>query len=437
MSIPLDRLYHYLKNLCSEDILIYRYFPHGSKKISDIHILEAHPLAVRNPPYIEKMTIPHVICHDQEPLDYNFYSHQDCVNKLVQSASAVDYAYPWQQSSSFRDTLATTHLRTAVVYPLSFHDYIIICHSEKNSDQLALYQRNNFVGVYYWSHGLIARDWFRFAEHDASLNPNFQKIHKDFLIYNRAWTGTREYRLKFVELVLHNNLQDYCNVKFNPVDGYHYHQHKFKNPQLQISKFDFESYLPTNTTDSNASADYNSLDYQTSGIEVVLETLFDDSRQHLTEKILRPIACGRPFILASTPGSLEYLKDYGFKTFNEFIDESYDSIVDPLQRLQAIVAEMNRIAKLDAEEKTRLWKNLYEISAYNQQIFFSKGFHDQITNEFVDNLNNALRLCKENITGSWYYKATNPDVIGIPIEKIEGPNYFLANDWLSQHNSKS
>jgi hypothetical protein len=47
----------------------------------------------------------------------------------------------------------------------------------------------------------------------------------------------------------------------------------------------------------------------------VAETVFD-TRIHLTEKTLRPIACGHPFILAAGPGSLKYLQTYGFRTFS-------------------------------------------------------------------------------------------------------------------------
>lgn len=33
MSVPLDRLYNYVDGLCNHDILIYRFFRHGSKKL--------------------------------------------------------------------------------------------------------------------------------------------------------------------------------------------------------------------------------------------------------------------------------------------------------------------------------------------------------------------------------------------------------------------
>jgi hypothetical protein len=79
--------------------------------------------------------------------------------------------------------------------------------------------------------------------------------------------------------------------------------------------------------------------------------LFDDDRLHLTEKSLRPIACKQPFILAATHGSLQYLKDYGFKTFDSVWDENYDTIEDPYQRMLAIIQLMKNICAWTPEEK--------------------------------------------------------------------------------------
>ena len=86
----------------------------------------------------------------------------------------------------------------------------------------------------------------------------------------------------------------------------------------------------------------------------MLETLFDDTRWHLTEKSLRPSACGKPFMLAATAGSLQYLRSYGFKTFSGLIDESYDLIVEPHLRLQSIAQEMQRISQLSPNKKYKL-----------------------------------------------------------------------------------
>ena len=43
MNIPLDRLYHYIRDIAKEiygdRIIIYRFWPHGSKNINDLNNL--------------------------------------------------------------------------------------------------------------------------------------------------------------------------------------------------------------------------------------------------------------------------------------------------------------------------------------------------------------------------------------------------------------
>lgn len=363
MSVPLDRLYNFLHDLCNhDDIVIYRFYPHGSKKIKDLTQLV--DIIVSSP--LPKSSIAYpifLICHDQEPLKWDLYSQSPGCG---------------------------INLRAVLAKHGSCYNKVLLLHSEKNSPELEKYQSKNFIGVYYWSHAIIARDWFRYAKHDPILAQSKQ-ITKDFLIYNRAWSGTREYRLKFVECLIEHNLLSYCNIKFNPYDHEtHYCNHKFSNPSLSIQNFNYEQIIPLNDHNSDASADYNTKDYITSAIEIVLETLFDDQRWHLTEKVLRPIATGQPFILAATPGSLRYLRSYGFKTFGQLINEGYDDIDNPKERLVAISTEMKRIASLDQESKTMLYTKLKEIADYNKQHFFSDKFFKQVINEYKTNLELGL-----------------------------------------------
>ena len=101
-------------------------------------------------------------------------------------------------------------------------------------------------------------------------------------------------------------------------------------------------------------------------MEIVLETLFDDQRIHLTEKVLRPLACGQPFILAATTGSLEYLKSYGFKTFDSLWDESYDQLEGP-ERWQAIRKIIDLIMQMDTESRRGLILESNKIAQQNRQ----------------------------------------------------------------------
>jgi hypothetical protein len=329
------------------------------------------------------MTLPATICHDQEPLDYNQYTDQDIKN-LADGATERGFYINQTPFSIIKQLFDQMHIRVTCIEHC--YDKTYLLHSEQCSDQIALYQKHNFLPIYVWSHGLIAREWFRYAEHDPVLSSDVDQIKYDFLIYNRAWSGTREYRLKFIELLVDTNLHLACLTSFSQHDTeIHYTDHQYKNSKFKINTTDLELRLKENCHDSNASADYNNQDYATTGIEIVLETLFDDSRWHLTEKALRPIACGHPFILAATPGSLQYLRNYGFETFAGLIDETYDTITDPLDRINAIVKEMQRIAGLDSINKKILWQQLRAIAKRNKERFFSAEFHQQIVDEYKEN----------------------------------------------------
>ena len=56
----------------------------------------------------------------------------------------------------------------------------------------------------------------------------------------------------------------------------------------------------------------------------------------VTEKTFKPIAAQHPLIVYGTPGTLAYLHELGFETFDHVIDESYDHVTDPAARLDAI-----------------------------------------------------------------------------------------------------
>ncbi len=160
-------------------------------------------------------------------------------------------------------------------------------------------------------------------------------------------------------------------------------------------------------TVSYASADYNNRDYAQTGMEIVLETLFDDSRLHLTEKSLRPIACGKPFMLVATAGSLEYLRSYGFETFGNLIDESYDLETDPVARLAAVIQEMTRISSLTDSDKIVLWNQLHQIAERNKQRFFSDEWQASIVQEYNNNMNHAMIIMNQNCTGKHWEQTRN------------------------------
>jgi len=285
------------------------------------------------------------------------------------------------------------NLRSALC-PGRFDKYVLL-HSEKRSPELQNYA-DHAVPAFWWSHALIALDWYRFAQHDCRLGvTNPEVFEKDFNVYARAWTGTREYRLALLSLLQQTDTLHRCRVSFSHRDsGVYFRDHVFTNRDLDLD-FDGAQLEPTEIS-SCRSAHYDIEHYAACAIDVVLETVFDDPRLHLTEKILRPIACAKPFLLVSTVGALQYLKDYGFETFDGLIDESYDEISDPLPRLRAIASEMSRISRLSASAKKTLYGDLYRIAQRNQTRFFSQSFADHVVTELRQNLAQAIHEVRSN-----------------------------------------
>ncbi len=402
-------MYHYLESCVDCDVLIYHFYPHGSKEIDDLS-----QFSIRDRSWFEWNTSLLMVMHDQEPLNFDYYNEDNLTNSMLPWFNKHDKltAKTMELVPETKDILSTQNLNF-VCYGRSIYDKTLICHSEQRSENLKKYQENNMVGVYWWSHAIISRDWYRYAELDPSL-VYANTFNKDFNIYNRAWSGSREYRVKFTDLLVENNLINRSNIKFSTTcDQQHYQQYLYKNPKF-IPNNDL-SMLPEPTAASTYSADYSANDYKECWFDVVLETLFDDQRLHITEKTLRPIACGKPFILTATHGSLDYLRSYGFKTFGDYIDESYDSISDPYQRLEAIIQLMTKISMLSLSEKEELNKKFLPIIKYNQQRFFSKEFSDQVINEFKTNYKLARDIANQHCTGqTWKFinqlNCTNPEI---------------------------
>ena len=376
MYVPLDRLYHFIENIACETyghaVVIYRFWPHGSKNIEDLN-----PLLTFWQTWADGQIYPAVWCHDQEPLNYEFFRK----NPRIHKHKLIDL---YKSLNLFG---APKNLR----YGTNVFKKNILLHSEKRSQNVEDYiVDSDLLPVYYWSHAIIARDWFRYGVHE-----NFKKnTNKCFLIYNRAWTGTREYRLKFTDLLCEHDLVGSCHTWFNPIDGDHdYKHHVFANDVWRPDHV-LEQYFPPTLVKSCCSADFNTEDYRSTEIEVVLETLFDDDRLHLTEKSLRPIACRQPFILVATHSSLQYLRDYGFQTFDSVWDESYDQIENPVLRMQAIIDVMRDISAWSAEEWISKKHRLTQIAEHNQKHFFSKTFADKVIMELRTNMLQAFAQIK-------------------------------------------
>lgn len=116
--------------------------------------------------------------------------------------------------------------------------------------------------------------------------------------------------------------------------------------------------------------------FKDSWVSVISEASFGDSDGtiFLSEKIFKPIACFHPFMVVGNRGSLRKLRELGYKTFDGFIDESYDDL-PTFERFEAIVKELKRIIAI--KDKMSWFKSMQDILKHNYETLEknSKALH--------------------------------------------------------------
>jgi hypothetical protein len=107
--------------------------------------------------------------------------------------------------------------------------------------------------------------------------------------------------------------------------------------------------------------------YNQSYFNLVVETDIDYSDSFFpTEKIIKTLFTGMPFVVVSTPHFLTNLHDLGFKTYNQIWNESYDSELDHNIRLDKIVDLCQQLSSFNWTEHQ---ERLEFIKLYNRNNF--------------------------------------------------------------------
>ena len=103
---------------------------------------------------------------------------------------------------------------------------------------------------------------------------------------------------------------------------------------------------------------------------IAMETYIDAvGGTFLTEKTFKPIKHGQAFIILGTENSLALLKDQGYKTFDRWIDESYDTVRDVRLRWYAVFEETRKIALKSLEQLHLDYLEQLPIIHHNQEHF--------------------------------------------------------------------
>ena len=149
---------------------------------------------------------------------------------------------------------------------------------------------------------------------------------KYFLSYNG---NLKKHRMDLVSHIKKNNIMDKFDISFNSF---------FWNSNEESMHLDLKEKSRYTTTELNLPLYFNSY------FDVVTFAKYETNDVYIDEKIYKSFACFKPFIIIAQPYTLTILKDLGFKTFEKFIDESYDDETDNDKRIQMVFDEIDKIS---------------------------------------------------------------------------------------------
>jgi len=104
-------------------------------------------------------------------------------------------------------------------------------------------------------------------------------------------------------------------------------------------------------------------------VSVITETLYEDWQPTIffSEKIFKPMRAHHPFILVCHTRAIEYLNKIGFQTFDKWWDESYDSIEDPVLRMEKICSILVKLKDMAPHDWISLYNDMKKVLKHNYQ----------------------------------------------------------------------
>ena len=208
----------------------------------------------------------------------------------------------------------------------------------------------NVPSLYFLSHSYFIKHKKRNYTNDI--------IKKKFIYLNRVPKVERVY---FYKEIAKHDILDNSFYSWNPenFEGFEGHELVVDVENKSIENFD---YAPGDRyCEWSSLSDY----YRHSFCTILCESEFDNDIIFITEKLLKSIINYHPFVLFGPPNYLKKLHELGFKTFNKWWDESYDSEMDLHKRIEKIVNILNYINNFTDREISKIKEEVNPIVLHN------------------------------------------------------------------------
>jgi len=269
--------------------------------------------------------------------------------------------------------------------------------SERGEYVEQLCQQYGWTPHYYFYHGWACLDWFRGYDRTFLIpRARDRRPTRTFMSPNRIVGGQRDHRVLFLYNIFKQGLEnnhisapricqyecvDISSIAQKYVNVYHDIADVFDQAELPRlfageGRQEMHSYQLGNFTEAADSLVY-----------VPTETVYFGRRTHITEKTFKAIALEMPFALIAPAGSLRYLREYGFRTFADIFDESYDLETNDVRRIEKVTQLLKDLNNLSVTERQQIHQACLPIVEYNYDHFYRGAFSDLLWTELNQMLN--------------------------------------------------
>lgn len=313
----------------------------------------------------------YVFMHDQEPIQ--IAAHRALFEDVVRRNADMD----WHWNHAAPGTVVVSELGDGVRQLESIYGW---------------------RSVYYFFHGWACLDWYRgydrtflFPQHRDRSMPT-----RTFMSPNRIIGGERDHRVLFLYHIIKSKLfENHVSApRVCPVENQDIvsiakrYDNMYPDIEQVLNSADLPRLYSGESTQQMTSCWLGNFDEaMDSLIYVPTETVYFGRRTHITEKTFKAIALGMPFIMVAAAGSLEYLRSYGFRTFGDIWDESYDNETDDFARLTQLCKLLSDIDQSSPREKQQIFNHARSAVEHNWNHFYLGGFESILWPELLEMLN--------------------------------------------------
>jgi hypothetical protein len=214
---------------------------------------------------------------------------------------------------------------------------------------------------------------------------NFNPVDNEYLYLNLN-REPRPHRVYLLTKLVTDDLFNYGKNSFNML-----YEGRHKGHYARDIMYNFSDVIPVlveaanfidsigkkfididNTSAHIANKTVNKNIYENTFISVIAETIILNDSILITEKTWKAIAIGHPFMILGSNGLLKQLHEMGYKTFNHWLDESYDDTDTIQEKIAIIVNNLTKLKEKSLAELIEIRNEMKDICIFNQHHFVSE-----------------------------------------------------------------